>query len=229
MKEIFLYLSANPFLIYILIGLLVFVIFSAISVYVIAFRQGREISFWPPTIGNKQLVDGSSSLSKDLPKIYDDKELLFGRIIPKDIRSEISQGFTRPTIRSIRIFGGDIRNWFEEDISTYIALRNRDVEINVLTDNPTTTAINTGKAHGINFCLYPDISRTPPFRGSIFDAEDETECRALVVRRRAPRANHGKNNNYEYFMKSYHGPDDFQVIRSLSILFDELFLHGKKL
>ena len=47
------YLSANPIVANILLGVLVILLFSLILMYAIAFAQGREISFWPPKIGPK--------------------------------------------------------------------------------------------------------------------------------------------------------------------------------
>ncbi|NOT03894.1 MAG: hypothetical protein HOP27_04775 [Anaerolineales bacterium] len=55
MDKFFEWISNNSFAAAILIASFGVLIFSIVLIYLIAFFQGREISFWPPKIGNKPL------------------------------------------------------------------------------------------------------------------------------------------------------------------------------
>ncbi len=47
------WLSANPIIANILLAVLIVIVLSLVIMFIIAFRQGREISFYPPKIGSK--------------------------------------------------------------------------------------------------------------------------------------------------------------------------------
>lgn len=57
MGDVLKWLTENPRAAIPILILFGFLLTSAILVYVIAFFQGREISFWPPKIGSKPLSD----------------------------------------------------------------------------------------------------------------------------------------------------------------------------
>jgi len=53
MNEFLIWLSNNPIAIYSIIAILGLLILIIVILYLIAFIQGRDISFWPPKIGTK--------------------------------------------------------------------------------------------------------------------------------------------------------------------------------
>lgn len=53
MDQFFIWLSNNPFAANILVTLLGVLVASVVIMYLVAFFQGREISFWPPRFGKK--------------------------------------------------------------------------------------------------------------------------------------------------------------------------------
>lgn len=79
MMEFFLWLSGGSPLALFLIGIAVVVIIVIIIIFVVAFFQGREISFWPPKIGEKKKI------------IYSDKEKLDTNISKEQMDTIIAQ------------------------------------------------------------------------------------------------------------------------------------------
>ena len=152
---------------------------------------------------------------------------LEGTVVSRQDRSTVSQSFAIPTLRSIDIFAGDL-SWFLEDIEVYKNLRNRGVRIRVLTDTPEAIAIQEGKKYGIEFKQYPN-GMSAPIKASITDTDDETECRALVVRRRTPRRRVRQGESYEYWMKFYHGSKEYPIIKAMALLFEKLWEKGRPL
>ncbi len=53
MPELFKWLSSNPTATLVVISLFGILVVFAVLIYLVAFFQGREISFWPPKIGEK--------------------------------------------------------------------------------------------------------------------------------------------------------------------------------
>ncbi len=147
-----------------------------------------------------------------------------GIIVSRKARPSVSRNFAASTLRSIDIFAGDL-SWLETDIEVYKTLRDNGVAIRVLTDTPNAAAIAAGKAHGIQFRQYPG-KMNPPIKASISDADEETECRALVVKRRTPRARPRQREPYRYWMKFYHGSPEYPVINAMATLFEELYSRG---
>lgn len=68
-----------------------------------------------------------------------------------------------------------------------------------------------------------------PIKASITDTDDETECRALVVRRRTPRRRVRQGESYEYWMKFYHGSKEYPIIKAMALLFEKLWEKGRPL
>lgn len=66
MDEFFKWLSSNPVATNILLITFGLLVASIISIYVIAFFQGREISFWPPKIGARPTRSGGISGSESI-------------------------------------------------------------------------------------------------------------------------------------------------------------------
>src|SRR4051794_21930658 len=54
-----------------LIVLAVIMVLALVTIYVVAFMQGREISLWPPQIGLKSLSGGSDSSTWHSSKAQD--------------------------------------------------------------------------------------------------------------------------------------------------------------
>ena len=156
-------------------------------------------------------------------------ELAGGTVVSAAGRSATSKRFARATLRSLKIFAGDL-SWLEEDLTVYRDLRTqRNVNIQILTDTPAATAIQAGKAHGIQFRAYPS-GATAPLKASISDDDGEhSESRAFVVHRRTPRPGEPDHNGYGYWMKEYHGSKEYAVIKAMSELFDILFAQGEPL
>jgi hypothetical protein len=67
MDTILTWLSANPAITTALLDVAIGLILVIIFIYVIAFFQGREISFWPPRIGEKQDKKKKSSSNNAEP------------------------------------------------------------------------------------------------------------------------------------------------------------------
>lgn len=219
MDELFKWLSGNTTAATTLVVTLGVLVTAVTLMFLVAFFQKRPVSLWPPKIGappDRAVARGA------------DSGLTRGMVVSKEDRSSVSQAFTRSALRSVRIFAGDVRNWFEEDLAIYGGLCRRGVRVQVLVDEATSPAMPTGKATGVEFRQYPRRMRAP-LKASVFDTEDETECKALVVKKRAPRAGAQQSADYEYWMKSYYGPADAPVIRAMSTLFDELYSSGEPL
>jgi hypothetical protein len=142
-----------------------------------------------------------------------------GFVIPNNHqRSKFSQAFAAGTLRRLDIFAGDL-SWLEEDFAPYLNLRRRDVRIRILTDTPAASAIALAKSQGIEFRSYPR-GMTAPIKASLADVDEESESRALVIKRRAPRNGQG---SYAYWVKVYRGADEFAPIRAMSVLFEEFW------
>jgi hypothetical protein len=137
---------------------------------------------------------------------------LKGRELTPRNRAATSRGFASNTIRSLRVFAGDL-SWFNDDLPTYRDLRRRGVDIRVLTYDRDSAAVQAGKAHGIQFALNPQ-QRSSSLRASIADAEEENESRALVVRKRTSRSNISTAPGYNYWIKVYRGPHDYPSSRA---------------
>ena len=155
-------------------------------------------------------------------------KLLGGYFVRYSDRRIISQNFAKPTLRSILIFAGDL-TWLETDLIVYRDLiRNANVEIKILTDTSNSTAITQGKTYGIQFRLYPNAIKAP-LAISLFDTEDETECRALLVKKKTISHNERNNGTYNYWFKEYYGKYDYKVICGLKNYFNYLFENGNEL
>jgi hypothetical protein len=215
MDTFLIWLSENPIVTTALIVTFIIIAISTILIFLLAFFQGREILFWPPKIGAKPEFPKNGSKNNILLK---------GCFVSRDDRSKLSQAFAQASLRSVRIFAGDL-SWLEKDITTYSNLINRGVGIKILTDEPNASALQVGKIAGIKFRRYP-FKMVAPIKASITDSEDEMECRALVVRRCSPR-DQGVVE-YNYWMKTYHGSIEFPVIHALSLLFDLLYKEGEE-
>jgi hypothetical protein len=163
-------------------------------------------------------------LRRKLMRALDQRD---GRTVGATDRSQVSRSFTRGTLRTLRIFAGDL-SWLEEDLSVYRALTKRGVSIRILTDTPTASAIPVAKPLGIEFRQYPNGTEAL-LKASISDAEDEVESRALVVKRRTFRPGSNHDSEYCYRMKEYHGCTDSAVIKAMMLLFDEKFVAGKQI
>ncbi len=160
-------------------------------------------------------------------RLVREMELREGRIITVHDRSSASRSFTGGTLRTLRVFAGDL-SWLEEDLAAYRALIERGVTIQILTDAPAARAIPVGKALGIQFREYPR-GMEAPLKASVSDAEEESESRALVVKRRTHRPGTTGGGEYGYWMKEYHGSIEYAAIRSMMLLFDEFFAVGSPL
>lgn len=154
-------------------------------------------------------------------------ELRDGRIVSASNRSQASRAFASGTLRTLRIFAGDL-SWLEEDLSAYRDLVSRRVTIQILTDTPAASAVPVGKALGIEFREYPGGIEAP-LKASISDAEEESEARALVVKRRTFRPGSKRGGEYCYWMKEYHGSVEYAAIRAMMLLFDDKFTAGRPL
>ncbi len=155
------------------------------------------------------------------------KTLQEGYEVESNLRGIKSQSFSKPTLRSIDIFAGDL-SWLETDLTTYRDLIKRNVTVRILTDNSNSTAIPTGKIHGIKFAKYPS-DMTAPLKASLYDTEDETESRALVVQKKSIKPNKNGKENYDYWFKEYYGDSDSKIIKGMKNYFDDLFKRGTKL
>lgn len=182
-----------------------------------------SIMIWFAVVLLFAFMFGTLALSNRLSKTI---SLYEGKIVsPKD-RSTLSRQFATGTLRKLRIFAGDL-SWLEDDLGVYRELRSRGVQIQILTDKPSATAIAVGKAHGIEFHCYPQ-SLSAPLKASISDGDEEGESRALIVKRRTPRpASNG--HAYSYWMREYHGSIEFPVIKSMVLLFDHYWNIGTPL
>jgi hypothetical protein len=149
-----------------------------------------------------------------------------GSVIGVDKRAELSRAFARGSLRSLRIFAGDL-SWLEEDLTIYRDLRKRGVQIRVLADAPSSTAVQAGKLHGIEFRQYPNAA-SAPLKATVSDADEEGESRALVFKRRTPRPP-SEMSEYGYWVKEYHGSMEYPVVRCMALLFDELWQGGTPL
>ncbi len=70
MSEFFIFLSSNPTVATVLVVFVCALIASATTIYLVAFFQGREISFWPPKIGPKpESLHGKASPPSALKEI----------------------------------------------------------------------------------------------------------------------------------------------------------------
>lgn len=69
MAELFKWLSSNPIATTVLIVAFGTIVTSVVSIYLVAFLQGRDVSFWPPKIGPKSGIKDTSKtdrISSDL-------------------------------------------------------------------------------------------------------------------------------------------------------------------
>ena len=96
MNELFKWLSANPIATYTLIISFGVLVTAIILVYLIAFFQGREISFWSPKVGpkpNKSRKNPSSSSEEE----FEILDALYGplpktRNITKRLQARVING-----------------------------------------------------------------------------------------------------------------------------------------
>ncbi len=84
-------------------------------IYLVAFIQGREISFWPPRIGSKNVSDEGNKKRKGLLKSRSLVDDFFLEEFPSSFRDDISAAqevwIVGVTLRgTIRDFGGIIEN-----------------------------------------------------------------------------------------------------------------------
>ena len=148
-----------------------------------------------------------------------------GTIVTYDDRAAMSTSFAAASLRSIKVFGGDL-SWLKQDLDTYKVLLDRNVEVKFLTDTPNAAIIKKGKPLGIVFKQYPKAIQAP-LKASISDADEEAEARALVVRRTGSKGAGSGSSPYSYWMRVYRGPEEYAVIKAMSLLFDALFSKGK--
>ena len=151
----------------------------------------------------------------------------FGTVVLPENRAAESTGFVSVALRNVATFAGDL-SWLGQDLATYRDLRKRDVQIRFLTDTPAAPIIKKAKQLGISFRQYPGGSMAP-LKVTVTDADEEGEARALVVRRSVPVRPEGGDVPYRYWMKVYRGPQDYPVIKAMSLLFEALFTKGKPL
>lgn len=113
MEQFFNWLSATPIAGTILISIVVISVLVLIVTYLVAFYQGREISFWPPKLGAKPLhsVESGTAIqdsvvSKNLRDRLDTKETsIFGVKKPGDgINYQENYGTpSQPGLQSFRL------------------------------------------------------------------------------------------------------------------------------
>lgn len=155
-------------------------------------------------------------------------KLLHGYEVKYEERSKISSSFALSTLRSVYIFGGDINRWLINDLAVYKELiDNRNVEIKILLDNPKSEAIKIGKECGMKFRFYP-YKLKAPIKGCLFDTENESDCRALIVRKKPLPPSQSREKNYNYWFKEYYGQNDSMIINGLKSHFELLFSKGKE-
>jgi hypothetical protein len=69
MDAFFSWLSSNPVVANVLIVALGAVVLSVVLIYLVAFFQGREVSFWPPKLGKKPVTLSSAQARLEQAKV----------------------------------------------------------------------------------------------------------------------------------------------------------------
>ena len=98
MSELLKWLSTNPVVMITLLIAFFILIVLVILVYLVAFFQGREISFWPPKIGPKPKLKTITNVPKDTSANgvfgikYDEKITIVRSRYPKDPLTESKEG-----------------------------------------------------------------------------------------------------------------------------------------
>jgi len=88
LDKFFEWLANNPFATNVLIAAFGVLVISVTAIYIIAFLQGREISFWPPKIGAKS----EKSKSGKVERAKDAHQPEFGPIIQSGVRLIAASG-----------------------------------------------------------------------------------------------------------------------------------------
>jgi hypothetical protein len=204
--------------VFVVAALLIFLITLAFATaFLWAVVKGRAVTLWPPSIGAE--TPKAAKQASAGPGV----EANEGAVVSKADRSTTSTRFVQSAIRSVRIFSGDL-SWLPIDLEVYRTLSLKGVKISILTDSPDVPAIAMAKVSGFDIRQYPE-GMAISFRGTICDAETETESRVLVVRRRAPRE--ATDGEYKYWMKMYHGANEYPIVNAVALYFDDLFARGR--
>ncbi len=191
------------------------------------FSDKRSLPLWAFALVSATLVVCLIAVWTLRRRVLKEVELRNGRIVSAGERSRDSKGFASGTLRSLRIFGGDL-SWIEEDLTVYRDLVNRGVRIQILTDTPGSSAVPVAKGIDIEVREYPEKMEAP-LKVSLSDAEEEGESRALIVKRRTFRPGAKRESKYCYWMKEYHGSVEYAAIKAMMLLFDKYFATGNKL
>jgi hypothetical protein len=199
---------------------------SVISIFGFGTKQ-RTVPAWVLVAAMIALIVAIVSIVLLRLRLSKEAALRYGRIIRGSRRSIESRKFAAGTLRTLRIFAGDL-SWLVEDLGTYKDLVGSGVDIRILTDTPDATALAPGKGIGVRFREYPGGAGAP-LKASISDAEEESECRALIVKRRTFRPGARSEGKYCYWMKEYHGSVEYAAIKAMMLLFDTYYEQGTEL